>query len=299
MDLNAIAIFAKVIDAGSFVGASRALGIPKSTVSRKVSELEEELGARLLQRTTRTLHLTDAGEAFHRHAVRVLAEVEEAERAVTFLQDVPRGVLRVTTPLSFGFFGPIIGCFLTLHPEVRAEIICTDRLVDLVQEGFDVAIRTGTLADSSLIARSLGTLKSYVVATPDFFEAHGVPESPEDLARFDAVVFGVGMSNATWRLFADGQTTYVEVKPRLIVNDPELLIASVLEGVGIGLVPAHLCVDHLRSGRLRRVLADYCSPSIPVSAVYPSTRHISPKVKAFLDHLSEGMNPPPWEVEAG
>ncbi|HUH02971.1 MAG TPA: LysR family transcriptional regulator, partial [Kofleriaceae bacterium] len=192
MDLNEILIFTRVVQAGSFTGAARSLEMPKSTVSRKVSELEERLGARLLQRTTRKLSLTDVGRTYFEHAARVVAEVEEAEQAVTRMQEAPRGLLRVTTPLNFGYLGPMVASFLDRYPEVQVEIVCADRVVDLVHEGFDVAVRAGELGDSTSIARNLGALESFVIASPAFLARHGAPEQPRDLERFDCVVFGAG-----------------------------------------------------------------------------------------------------------
>ncbi len=295
MDLNDILVFTKVVQAGSFIGASRELGMPKSTVSRKVSELEERLGARLLQRTTRTLSLTDVGRTYYQHAARVVAEVEEAERAVTQMQETPRGLLRVTIPLNFGVLGPIVAAFMGRYPEVQLELVGLDRVVDLVEEGFDVAIRAGALRDSSLVARSIGTLKSFVVASPTFLRRHGTPKNPEDLQRFDCVVFGAGSDRTSWTLSRDGKTTTVEVKPRLIVNDFEFLDEAARTGLGIAVLPVFRCIEDLRTKKLRRVLPEWCAREVPLHAVYPSTRHLSPKVKAFLDHLREQMTPPPWE----
>lgn len=295
MDLNEILVFTKVVEAGSFVGASRALDMPKSTVSRKVSDLEARLGARLLQRTTRKLSLTDVGQTYFQHAARVVADLEEADRVVARLQEAPRGLLRVTTPLNFGHLGPIVAAFLKRYAEVKVEIVCADRVVDLVQEGFDVAVRAGPLADSSLIARPLGTLKSFVVASPSFVRRHGAPKTPEELAELDCVVFGAGAERSSWRLERQGKTRTVDVKPRLIVNDFDLLSEAARAGLGVAKLPLFRCADDLRAKALRRVLPEWLCPEIPLHAVYPSTRHLSPKVKAFIDHLRSAMTPPPWE----
>src|SRR4051812_18126801 len=166
MDLNEIAVFTKVVQAGSFTAAAKQLGMPKSTVSRKVSELEERLGSRLLQRTTRKLSLTDAGRTYYDYSARIASEIEEAERAVSSLEDTPRGLLRVTAPVNAAFLGPIVSGYLRRYPEVRVDVLCTGRAVDLVEERYDVGIRAGTLADSSLIARSLGNARWVLVATP-------------------------------------------------------------------------------------------------------------------------------------
>lgn len=287
MDLNELVVFAKVVEAGSFVGASRELSIPKSTVSRKVSELEERLGARLLQRTTRQLSLTDAGRAYYRHAARVLHELGEAELAVTRMQEVPRGLLRVTTPINFGYLGRLFTSFLEAFPEVTLELVCTHRVVDLVEEGFDVSLRVGRLADSSLIARHLGSEKSHLVASPAFLAGRRLPKHPDDLSGFPALAFGALPDPLTWRLVRGDEHTKVSLEPRLIVNDLDLVHRAVLDGIGVALLPAHRICDDLDEGRLVRVLPEWCAPPTPFHAVYPSTRHLSPKVKAFVDHLQE------------
>jgi DNA-binding transcriptional LysR family regulator len=298
MDLNEIVVFSWVVQSGSFSGAARELGLPKSTVSRKIAALEERLGARLLQRTTRKLSLTDVGRAFFDHARRVVEEAEQAEQAVSRLQEAPRGLLRVTTPINFGQLGPMAASFLARYPEVELEIVCTDRVVDLVQDSFDLAIRAGQLADSTLVARSLGVLRSYAVASPAFLERRGRPAEPSELTRYPCCVFGANPTPNTWRLHSGSKTVAIEVRPRLTVNDFDFLHDAALAGLGIALLPEFRCFDDLRAKRLERVLHDWCSPDVPVHAVYPTRRHLSPKVKALLDHLAEHLNPPPWERRA-
>lgn len=296
MDLNEILVFTKVVEAGSFVGASRALDMPKSTVSRKLSELEARLGARLLQRTTRRLSLTDVGRAFYPHAARVVAEAEEAERVVGRMQEVPRGLLRVTAPLNFGYLGPVVASFVARYPELRLEMVCADRVVDLVEEGLDVAVRAGPLADSALIARSLGVIRNYVVASPAFIDKHGAPKEPEELERFDCIVFGAGAERSSWTLRRERKTLSVKVRARFSVNDFDFIDEAAQAGLGIALLPVFRCIEPLRTRRLVRVLPQWCSPETAVHALYPSTRHLSPKVKAFVEHLRERMTPPPWEL---
>lgn len=295
MDLNELLVFAKVAQAGSFVGAARELGMPKSTVSRKVAELETRLGARLLQRTTRKLSLTDAGQAYYRHAARIVEEIEQAERAVTLMEQAPRGLLRLTIPLNFGFLAPMVATFMQRYPEVRLELVGADRVVDLVEEGFDLAVRAGALRDSSLIARPFGELRHFLVASPEFLRHAGTPRAPRDLSRFDCLVFGAGAGRTTWHLTQDGVTEAVRVRRRLLVNDLDFLQEATRAGLGIATMPLFRCIDDLRARRLRRVLPEWRTPSVPLHAVYPSTRHLSPKVKAFVDHLREQMTPPPWE----
>jgi DNA-binding transcriptional LysR family regulator len=296
MDLNEMLVFARVVQAGSFSKAAVELGMPKSTVSRKVSELEERLKSRLLQRTTRKLSLTDVGRTYYEHSARIVSEIEDAERAVSSLQGTPRGLLRVTAPINAAFLGPIVSDFLQRYREVQLELFCTGRHVDLVEERFDVGIRAGALADSTLIARSLGTAKWFLVATARYLKKHGRPRSPEDLKKHDCVLFGVGLAGAGVRLENGDKSVHVALSPRLLVSDFDVLEASVTAGLGIGLLPAFRCVDELRAKRLERVLPAWTAPPTPVHVVYPSTRHLSPKVKTFVDHLHERMTPPPWEL---
>jgi DNA-binding transcriptional LysR family regulator len=294
IDLNEMAVFAKVVQAGSFVGAARELAMPKSTVSRKVSELESRLGARLLHRTTRKLSLTEAGSAYYRHAVEVVAMADQAERAVTELQQTPRGLLRVTSPLNVGYLGPIVSRFLLREREVQIELVCTDRVVNLVEEGFDVAIRAGKLADSSLIARSLGFMQSYVVASPGFLKRNGTPRLPADLERLDCVIFGASPERNTWTLQSPTGEARIAVRGRMVVNDFDILHECALAGLGVAVLPVHRCADDLREKRLRRVLDGWCTREIQMHAIYASTRHVSPAIKAFLDHVQREMEHGPW-----
>src|SRR5260370_145306 len=192
MDLNEMLVFARVVQAGSFTTAAAALGMPKSTVSRKVSELEERLKARLLQRTTRKLSLTDVGRTYYDYCARIVGEIEDAERAVSRLSEAPRGILRVTAPINVSFLGPIVADYVKRYPEVRLELFCTARTVDLVEERFDLGIRAGILADSTLIAKSLGQVTWFLAATPAYLKKRGRPRSPDDLKRHDAAAVGAG-----------------------------------------------------------------------------------------------------------
>jgi DNA-binding transcriptional LysR family regulator len=296
MDLNEIIVFARVVEAGSFTAAARLLGMPKSTVSRKVSELEERLKSRLLQRTTRKLSLTDVGRTYYDHCARIVAEVEEAERAVTSLHGKPRGLLRVTAPVNMSFLGPIVGDFLKRYPEVQLDLFCTQRSVDLIEERYDLGIRAGVLADSTLIARSLGSVRWFFVATPAYLKKRGRPRSPEELKRHDCLLFGAGSLGVNLQLESSASSVNVSLTPRLLASDMDVLQAVLRNGQGIGLLPSYLCVQDVRERRLERVLHAFSPPPTPVHVVYPSTRHISPAVKSFVDHLQERMTPPPWEL---
>ncbi|MBZ4333841.1 LysR family transcriptional regulator [Corallococcus interemptor] len=287
MDLNELLVFARVVQAGSFTAAAKALRMPKSTVSRKVSELEERVGAQLLQRTTRTLHLTEVGRAYYAHCERIVAEAEAAELAVTRMQAGPQGLLRVTTPLSVHFLAPLVARFMEQYPDVQVELLCTDRAVDLMEEGFDLAVRAGRLPDSSLMARRLGDIEWLVVASPGYLQARGAPKTPSDLAKHDCLFFGKSVQGNVWTLHAGGRSVDVKVSGRLVVNEPDMLRAVTTLGAGVALIPGQQCIEDLASGRLQRVLPDWSSTGAPVHAVYPPTRHHVPKVMAFVEVLRE------------
>lgn len=297
MDLNEIVIFTRVAQAGSFAEAARMLHMPKSTVSRKVSDLEERLGARLLQRTTRKLSLTAAGRVYFEHAEKVVAQIEKAELSVTEMQEVPRGLLRVTAPVGFTFLGCIVSRFLTRHPQVELTVSCTDRVVDLVEEGFDLAIRAGKLADSSLVAKLLGYERWMLVASSDYVDEHGAPEVPSALESHDCIVFfGGGMERTVWTLERDDTKVQVRVPSRLVVNDIDMVKAATMAGLGVAMLPASRCMEDIRMKRLCRILPEWQAPATPIHIVYPSSRHLLPKVRAFVDHMSQQMTPPPWEL---
>jgi DNA-binding transcriptional LysR family regulator len=296
MDLNEILVFARVARAGSFTAAAKELGMPKSTVSRKVTELEERLDARLLQRTTRKLSLTDAGRTYYDYAARIANELEAAERAVGSLQAKPQGLLRVTAPVNVGFLSPIISDYLKRYPDVHLDLFCTARSVDLVEERFDLAIRAGALADSSLIAKSLGSAKWFVVAAPGYLKKYGRPRLPEELKSRACLLFGNGRTSVHLTFVAETRTAELDVEPRLLTSDMDVLFGAVAAGLGIGLLPAFVCVEALRAGRMERVLHEWQPPAVPMQVVYPTTRHLSPKVKTFVDHLQQRMTPPPWEL---
>jgi DNA-binding transcriptional LysR family regulator len=287
MDLNEIVVFARVVQAGSFSAAARQLGMPKSTVSRKVAELEDRLDTRLLQRTTRKLRLTDAGRTYYDHSARIVAELEEADRAMSQIQSVPRGLLRVTAPLRFTSLGPVLVRALEKYPELELDLYCTDRTVDIIEEGFDLAIRAGPLGDSSLIARSLGTIRRVVVAAPDYCKQHGTPKVPADLAKHACLVFGAGTNPDLWVLHAGGKRAEVKVRARATINDFEILSEAARASLGIAWMPESSVAEDLDKGRLRRVLPNWSSAETPVHALYPSTRHLSPKVAAFLEVLRQ------------
>lgn len=297
MDLNEIVVFTRVVQAGSFTAAAKSLGMPKSTVSRKVSDLEERLNARLLQRTTRKLSLTDAGRTYFEYGVRVVNEIEAAESAVASLQDKPRGLLRVTAGVNPSWLGDIVADYMKRNPEVQVELLCTGRAVDLVEERFDLGIRAGALTDSSLVARRLGSVTWFLAATPAYLKKRRRPRAPEDLKQHDCLLFGAGSTTVNVRFDRGEESVQVPIPARLVVSDFDILYAAATAGLGIALLPTFRCIDGLRARRLERVLRDWNAPSTPIHVVYPTARHLSAKVKSFVEHLQQRMTPPPWELD--
>ena len=289
-DLNDIVVFARVVQAGSFTAAGKLLELPKSTVSRKISALEARLGARLLQRTTRSVALTEAGRTYHEHCLRILAEVEASERAMTSYQDEPRGLLRVTAALRLRFLGDVFAELLRKYPELRVELVCTDRTLAIVEEGFDMAIRAGTLEDSSLIARKLGHVEQVLVASPTYLQRHGEPEHPRELRRHQGLLFGSAGSSkggATWTLVRGDEQVPVSLEPRLVANDFDVIHAAALAGHGVAMLAEIRVREEIEAGRLRRVMQGWKAPEVPLHALYPSAQHLAPKVAALVGLMLE------------
>lgn len=295
-NLAAMAVFARVVENRSFTQAAGALGRSKSAVSKAVSALEDRLGARLLNRTTRRLSLTEAGAAYYERAARILAEAAEADSAVSALQDEPRGTLRVNAPMSFGqrHLAPAIGAFLERYPELRLDITLSDRIVDLIGEGYDVAVRIAALPDSSLIAAKLAPNRRLVCATPGYLARAGTPRHPQDLRRHNCFGYTYQATGNTWRFVGPEGPVAVRVTGTLSANNGEILKAAVLEGLGLSLIPSFSIAGELKSGELVNVLPDYIDTETSVYAVYPHSRHLSAKVRAFVDFLRHRFGPEPY-----
>lgn len=298
--LACLETFVQVAESQSFSEAARRLRVAKSAVSRGVSALEAELGARLFQRTTRSLTLTEAGRGYFERATRILADLAEANLAVSHLQSAPRGLLRVSAPVSFGVLhlAPALPDFLEHFPEVRIDFSLSDRFVDLVDEGFDVAIRIGALEDSSLIVRKLTTTRRVVCASPDYFKARGMPMTPDDLRHHDCLSNSNIAASREWRFRTqDGKPWPVEVKGRLSANNGDMLRVAALRGLGIVNLPTFFVGRDLQSGLLATTLDDFVPQDAVLSALYPQSRHLSPKVRAFVDFLAERFGPRPyWDL---
>ncbi len=287
MDLNRVAVFVRVVEEHGFTAAARALSLPKSSVSRSVALLEAELGVRLLQRSTRRVSLTEAGAAFYERAARGLAGVGEAAAAVADMQGALRGPIRVTAPVDAGerLLAPAVARFVRRHPRVHVELVLTGRVVDLVEEGFDLALRAGGLRDGSLVARKVGESEGGVFASPRYLTKRGTPARVEDLARHRCVLFRPTRGRATWALRGPGGEERVEVGGPLGVDDLSFVRRALLDGVGVGLLPSFMCARDVERGRLVRVLPEYRAFGAPIHLVYPSGRYVPRRVVAFRDFL--------------
>ena len=288
-DLNAALVLVRVVQAGSFRGAARALGMPKTTVSRKVAELEEQLGVQLLQRTTRTLALTDPGAAFVEEAEGAIARLDAAEAAVTELQREPRGRLRVTTTVPIGelFLAPIVADFLEAYPALEVTVHLTDRPVDLVAERFDVAVRAGPLPDSSLVAKLIGTSAYRVVASPAYLASHGTPRRPSDLSAHPCLRFtrsGTAV-RTTWPFGIGKRALEVPVSGRLVSDDFVLLRKAAERGLGIARLPIILVHESIRAGRLVSLIESHAPSPTPLHIVHAGGRHLPPRTRAFVDFV--------------
>lgn len=302
----ALEAFAKVAETHSFSEAARRLRSSKSAVSRHIAALEADLGARLFHRTTRSLTLTEAGRDYFARTSQVLADLAEADASVSQLQAAPRGSLRVNAPMSFGFLhlAPALGDFLARYPEVELDVTLTDRFVDLIDEGVDVAVRIGALTDSSLVARRLASVRIAVCASPDYLKAHGTPRTPDDLKEHVVLNNSNVARSRQWRFVTpDGKSSAskpwpVEVKGRLNCNNGDLLRVAALHGHGFVHLPTFMVGDDIKAGRLVSVLEPYISQDLTLNAVYPTARHLSPKVRAFVDFLAErfGGDKPYWDA---
>jgi DNA-binding transcriptional LysR family regulator len=293
LDLNAALVLVRVVQAGSFRAAAQALGMPKTTVSRKVSELEAQLGVQLLQRTTRRHSLTDAGVAFVEEAEAAIARLEAAQEAVAELQREPRGTLRVTTAVTIGelFLAPVLAEFLEAFPAVDVLLQLTDRPVDLVAERFDVAIRAGVLPESSLIAIRLGSSTFRVVASPAYLTRHGTPQRPSDLTSHACLRFtrsGLEV-RSNWPFGSGARASEVPVAGRLVSDDFVVLRTAAEQGLGIARLPGLLVHESIQAGRLVALLDDQAPPADPLHLLYPGGGRLPARTRAFIDFVQPRM----------
>lgn len=284
-----LSAFVRVVESGSFSAAAAKLGVSRAAASKYVQQLEEHLGVRLLNRTTRRLSLTEEGAAFHERAVRILAELDAAEIEASAGAGEPRGTLRLSAPVSFGtrHLGPAVAEFVCRHPKVQVELMLEDRYADLVEEGCDAAIRIGRLADSSLVARRLCATRLVLAASPGYWRRKGKPRRPADLALEDCLVYTLQAGGRSWRLFdAAGVETVLQPKGALAANNGDVLREAALAGAGVVLLPDFLVADDIAAGRLETALPGWRGAELGIQAVCPPGRYVPARLRLFLDFLA-------------
>lgn len=296
---SAIPVFIAVVEQGSFSAAAAALGVSKSAVSKRINQLEDQLSVRLLHRTTRRLSLTEAGETYYRHAQQAWQAACLAEDSVTQRQEQPHGRLRINAPMSFGrlHIAPLIPDFLAKYPDIEIDMVMDDRHVDLIDAGFDVAIRAGDLPDSSLVARKLVDCHSIVCASPQYLQENGYPRTPADLLEHNALIYSLSERAAQWCFMDQDGVETVEVSGNYQVNNSEALREALLKGAGVGRLPTFVAGQDIRAGRLVNLLAEYQMPCKSIYAVFPERTYMPAKVRAFLEFAVEcfGEEVPHWD----
>lgn len=297
--LSEMEAFINVVDKGGFTGAANKLGISKSAVSKHISALEGRLGARLLDRTTRRVNPTEIGLSYYDRAKRVLAEATDADEMVTAMQTSPRGKLKISVPVSFGmrFGAKAISEFLQAYPDVGVDLVLDDHFVDIIKDGYDLALRIGMLSDSSLKARKIAETQLVLVASPEYLKAHGTPETIDELADHQLLHYTMVSGNA-WRLLSPtGEERYVRTGGCLTANNGDVLVQAALDGLGVALSPSFFLCNHLGSGKLKMIMDDHVQPAMGIHIVYPPGLYTQPKTRAFIDFMVEhfkGKGPMDW-----
>jgi DNA-binding transcriptional LysR family regulator len=292
MDVESLADFVAVVQGGSISAGARLRGQPKQTVSRRVMALEQQLGVRLLDRGTRALRLTAEGTLLHERAERILADLDETRRALADRHAVPEGLLRISAPMLLGqtLLGAVIARLVREHPKLRIEAVLSDRRVDIVEDGFDAAIRAGPMDDSKLVGRVFARAEMILVASPAWLRAQGAPKAPRDLARMPCVLFGHGIASATWRLARGADREAVEVQGPVTASSLKLALDVARGGAGMASVPAFLARDFIDAGELERVLPAWTTGVADLRVVFPSRRLVSARLRVFIDALAEDFS---------
>ncbi|USD36799.1 LysR family transcriptional regulator [Ferrimonas sp. SCSIO 43195] len=281
--------FTVVVESGSFTAAAEKLKLSKSFVSKQVSLLEQDLGTRLLHRTTRTLSLSDEGSQFYRHCQRIMKEAELARAEILDSQNAPRGKIRMTIPQSLiiSGFSQLLIAFQRQYSDIDLDVIASGRVENLIEEGIDLAIRVGQLEDSSLVSRRLGECRFQVVASPSYLQTWGEPTHPSDLMKHNCLLYGDSKSSRGWQFRKpDGEALTVKVTGKLTSNDGNLIVEGMRQGLGIGFGPSFLFKDHIDSGELCPLLGDYCQPPSSISALYPLNRTLPRRVRILIEYLA-------------
>jgi DNA-binding transcriptional LysR family regulator len=296
--LTSLRAFVKVVELGSFSEAGRQLRLSRSAISKYVSDLEEELGVQLLNRTTRHASPNENGQAYFERALGILAELDAADHAVAQLQATPRGLLRVNAPMSFGTLqlGPALADFMALYPELQIQLGLSDEQVDPVQGGYDVTLRIADLESSSLIARKIVAIDRVICASPSYLDQHGVPQHPGDLRSHALLTYGFLLTGNQWKLTGADGDHWIQPSWLLCANNAEVLRDAAIKGRGVVLLPTFIAEEALRKGLLRSVLYEYKAPLLTLYAIYPPTRHLAVKVRLFIDFLVDRFgNFPSWD----
>ncbi len=294
--LEDINTFVYIVDAGTISGAANKLNIAKSAVSRRLVDLEKRLGVQLLNRTTRQSSLTDSGREYYQRATQILADVDELNEVTSDSKSELTGGLSIAAPLSFGLqhLTPIINKFAIAHPGVDLRLDFADRQVDLIEEGFDVAIRIAQLKDSSYMARKLTPISLVLCASPDYLKRNGTPQRPEDLMSHEILHYA-SAPDYTWRFTGpDGKQTNLKLPPKITANNGDYLCGAAVAGLGLSVIPTFMAWKEIENGNLVCLMSDYTFPSLNAYAVYPQTRHLSKRVRAFIDTLVEAFKDEPY-----
>ncbi|WED29474.1 LysR family transcriptional regulator [Vibrio sp. DW001] len=290
-DFSAIPVFVAVIECGSFSAAAEKLGMTKSAVSKRISVLEDNLRVRLFNRTTRKMTLTEAGEHFSDYARHSLALAQEGFTALSHYQGAPRGTLKINAPMTFSrrHLVPYMKEFLDRYPDIKVILSMDDKVISMVEGGFDVGIRIGELKDSSLIARKLANCKSVVCASPKYITQHGIPNTPEDLSNHNCLYYSLFQAGVEWTFFQDKQKIKIEPKGNFVVNNSDAIADALLQGLGICQMPTFLVYEYLANGQLVTLLDHYSLPNHAIFAVYPERKHLPEKVNVFINFMKEKL----------
>jgi DNA-binding transcriptional LysR family regulator len=292
--ITSMTTFVKVVESEGFSAAARALSISPSMATAHVRSLEERLGVRLLNRSTRRVSLTEAGQIYYERSLQILAEVEDADRVAQAMQSTPRGTLRLNTSVAIPpFLAPVIAEFVTLYPDVSINMTMTDRMIDLVEEGFDLAVRNMLIPDSSLIARRVATYRFVVCGAPSYFAARGMPRQPEDLVQHNCLIYSHSAWGNEWRFAGPDGEQSVTVSGNLQANSDNALRLAAVHGQGLALAPTFLVADEIKSGRLLPILSRFLQTDHAINAIYPHRHHLSAKVRSFIDLLAKHFRADP------
>ena len=301
--MTSIATFVKIAEAGGFAAAARKLGVSPSTVTTQIQDLEDRLGVRLLNRSTRKVSLTDIGKAYFERCMHILADMDEADTAVHAMHAKPSGILHLNVSLSIPFFvGPTIAEFTSLYPDVKVNMTMSDRMVDLVEEGIDLAITTMPVPNSNLVMRRVGSFRLVVCGSPEYFAHHGVPREPDDLLKHNCMKYTFSSWGSEWRFKSPEGQRAIHVAGNMEANSVNALRLAAVLGQGLILAPDFLVAGEIKSGKLIPVLTDFSCPELSINAVYPHRQHLTPNVRNFLDLIAKHVHgaeqePAPWELD--